>query len=426
MQLTPLQKYIKFPRLPDANFELGWWYEKQHQFSAAFSFYLRSSEFSEEEGLGNPHVLNIAYNSLCRAFVCMSRYPSRDITCESILKYAISIDPTRPEAYFLLSKIYAKKQSWPEVYMLSKIGYALPVPENICEYLGYRAPGNFLLLMAISAYEWGRTVESRKILQDLANNHQDCLNYKEVETLDHYIKRWGVGPASVAGVPYIAETDLPSLRVKFDGVEKLERNYSQCFQDMFILSVLDGKKNGTYLEIGSEDPVYFSNTCILEREFGWKGTSVEIDMPEVQKFRAERSNPVICADATKLNYKKVLSDGGFGEIVDYLQIDTEPSSTSFEVLISIPFEKYKFRVITFEHDHAVDISKTYREKSRRYLRSLGYELVVPDIGPTDWYPFEDWWVEPTLVDMDRLKELGMVVKSTPKTGANYVKDYFLV
>jgi hypothetical protein len=96
------------------------------------------------------------------------------------------------------------------------------------------------------------------------------------------------------------------------------------------------------------------------------------------------------------------------------------------VLISIPFEEYKFRVITFEHDHAVDISKTYREKSRRYLRSLGYELIVPDIGPTDWYPFEDWWVEPTLVDMDRLKELGMVVTSTPETGANYVKDYFLV
>jgi hypothetical protein len=426
MQLTPLEKYVKFPRLPEANFELGWWYEIRHQFSAAFSFYLRASEFCEETGLSSPTNLKIAYNSLCRAFVCMSRHPGRDITCESILRYAISIAPDRPEAYFLLSKIHAKRQNWTEVYMLSKIGYALETPEDLCKSLGYSAPGNFLLLMAISAYEWGRTIESRKILQELADNHQDFLNQKEVDTLDYYLKAWGVGPPNVADVPYISGVDAEAFKFKFKGIENIDRNYSQAYQDMFILAALDGKEDGTYLEIGSEDPVYKSNTYLLESKFNWKGISVEIDAPEAKKFTEQRSNPVICADATKLNYNKILRNANFDNIIDYLQIDTEPSSTSFEVLTSIPFESYKFRVITFEHDHAVDSSRTYREKSRRYLRSLGYELIVPDIGPTDWYSFEDWWVEPSLVDMERLKSLGMVVLSTPETGANYVKDYFLV
>ena len=34
-------------------------------------------------------------------------------------------------------------------------------------------------------------------------------------------------------------------------------------QDMFVLTVLNGKTNGTYLEIGSGDPFIGSNTALL-------------------------------------------------------------------------------------------------------------------------------------------------------------------
>jgi hypothetical protein len=426
MQLTsPLEKYLKFPRVPEANYNVGIWYEQHGQNSPAFSFYLRAAEFAEEQGLENPVMLNIAYESLCRAYLCLSRHAGRDITCEALVKFAISLDPSRPEAYYLLSKFYARKENWVEVYTLSKIGYQLNPPSTpTLSDLEYRNPNSFLLLMAVSAYEWGRATESRRILQELADN-QDHLTPSEVESLDYHLRYWGVGIAEIADVPYIAENNRNSFNFLFEGFESIEKNNSQAYQDMFILSTLNGKREGTYLEIGSEDPVYKSNTYLLENKFDWKGISVEIDAPEVAKFRSQRKNPVICADATKINYTSLLSKAGFGNVIDYLQIDTEPSSTSFEALLSIPFDKYDFRVITFEHDHAVDVTRTYREKSRRYLRSLGYKLVVPDIGPTDWYPFEDWWVKPELVDMERLEDLGMIIESTPATGANDIRNYFL-
>ena len=48
-------------------------------------------------------------------------------------------------------------------------------------------------------------------------------------------------------------------------------SYSQSAQDIFVLSVLDQKKKGTYLEIGSSVPVDNNNTYILETEFNWTG-----------------------------------------------------------------------------------------------------------------------------------------------------------
>ena len=44
--------------------------------------------------------------------------------------------------------------------------------------------------------------------------------------------------------------DFDRLRHKFIGAEDIENNFSQAFQDLFVLSILDGKKNGTYVEIG--------------------------------------------------------------------------------------------------------------------------------------------------------------------------------
>ena len=53
------------------------------------------------------------------------------------------------------------------------------------------------------------------------------------------------------------------LRTKFNGSEKIERNYSQCYQDMFVLTMLNNPTHGTYLEIGSADPYYGNNTALL-------------------------------------------------------------------------------------------------------------------------------------------------------------------
>ena len=53
------------------------------------------------------------------------------------------------------------------------------------------------------------------------------------------------------------EVDYEKLKEKYE--ENIERNWSQVYQDIFVLSLLDGKRNGTYLEIGGDDGIDFSN-----------------------------------------------------------------------------------------------------------------------------------------------------------------------
>ena len=48
-------------------------------------------------------------------------------------------------------------------------------------------------------------------------------------------------------------------------------------QDMFVLSMLDGKRNGVYVEIGADKPKIINNSYLLERKFGWRGVSFELD-----------------------------------------------------------------------------------------------------------------------------------------------------
>ena len=44
---------------------------------------------------------------------------------------------------------------------------------------------------------------------------------------------------------------------------------SQLFQDLFVLFIDQGAKNGTYLEFGETNGVELSNSFTLEKHFGW-------------------------------------------------------------------------------------------------------------------------------------------------------------
>ena len=136
---------------------------------------------------------------------------------------------------------------------------------------------------------------------------------------------------------------------------------------MFILSILNGKRNGTYLEIGAQEPFFQNNSSILETVFDWSGVSVEIREDLCKMFEEQRKNPIVCKDATTIDYEKLLKKYYNTNEIDYLQVDCEPAKTTFEILTSIPFDKYKFSVITYAHDYYVDMTGTYRTKSRNYL-----------------------------------------------------------
>tara|TARA_B100000212_G_scaffold185161_1_gene139695 strand:- start:236 stop:907 length:672 start_codon:yes stop_codon:yes gene_type:complete len=187
------------------------------------------------------------------------------------------------------------------------------------------------------------------------------------------------------------------LNHPFNGCEKILENYSQAYQDLFVLSMLDGKSNGNYVEIGAYDAKIFSNTFILESIFNWKGFSIEIDKTRCENFNNDRDRQNRCylGDATKFDYLSAMMTEKWKNRIDYLSVDCEPSYNTFKSLLQFPMDKYRCSVITFEHDLYADGSDILI-KSRKYLNDKGYQLVCSNVSNI-LNPFEDWWVDPQVV-----------------------------
>lgn len=187
---------------------------------------------------------------------------------------------------------------------------------------------------------------------------------------------------------------------------------SQAGQDLFVLSVLAGKTNGSYLEIGCNVPESYNNTFVLAKHFNWNGVSIDF-LPELkaQWDEVRPNNKFLFTDALTLDYSTVIND----PIIDYLQVDIEPSTHTFQALKKIPHDKYRFRVITFETDYYTGgDSIMVREESRKFLTDLGYTLIVGDVlvAYGGLHPFEDWYVDMNLVDQNIAKSIQNDAKFT--------------
>ena len=379
-----LHKYIHNSESAQANFDLGLEYDCMGQTGAAISFYLRTAERSQTNLL--------QYEALLRMALCFERQRTRDDTEKVILQKAISLLPSRPEAYFVLSRLHEINKEWHDSYTVASIGL------SACDFdlepltTDVQYPGRYGLLFekGVSAWWVGQTEQSREIMHELKFGAD--MNEMFTAAVDRNLA--SIGWPNTA-TPYKADILRTRARVQFPGLEALEKNYSQSYQDLFVLSATNGKRNGRYLEIGSAEPFKNNNTALLETEFDWTGVSVDINQIVVTDFMNSRSNLVFCLDATKIDYAKFLSTLGFAGDFDYLQIDCDPPAYSFEILKRIPFDQYRFAAITFEHDYYVD--HTIRDQARDYLRSKGYVLAAGDIAYNHTHSYEDWWIHPELV-----------------------------
>jgi len=301
--------------------------------------------------------------------------------------------PGRPEAYFIMSKFHESNGEWQDSYLISSIG--LSVCDNPQEPtstdLGYVGKYGLLFQKAVASWWLGLCNQARYIMLDLKNNY--AMDKTHTAAVDNNIKNIGYPTAPTN----YDDSKARKLRYRFPGHERIKKNYSQSFQDMFVLSMLNGKQNGTYLEIGSSFPFHTNNTALLETEFGWRGVSMDIDKETVKQFFRERKNTVLCLDATKVDFEQLLASYPLETDIDYLQLDADPPDVTMEILKRIPFDKYRFAVITFEHDSYRDPS--VKALSREYLKAHGYRLVVSDIAfNKEKHSFEDWWVHSALVD----------------------------
>jgi hypothetical protein len=175
----------------------------------------------------------------------------------------------------------------------------------------------------------------------------------------------------------------------------LPYSYSQAAQDIFALTMLGPKRNGTFLEIGAGDPVHGNNTYLLEHEFGFTGTSIELNESLESVWKDKRPNSALTvADAFEFDYSRLPRQ------IDYLQIDIDEGSLEILELV----KDIRFSVITFEHDcYSGDLWPMWQ--SREILINQGYELLVNNVTIEPGrgvgggiLQFEDWYVDPLVID----------------------------
>lgn len=204
----------------------------------------------------------------------------------------------------------------------------------------------------------------------------------------------------------------------------IRRSKSQNYQDLFVLSELNMKNDGYFVEFGATNGVDFSNTYLLENKFGWKGILAEPSKFWHEKLRQNRPSAVIeemCVwtvsgmqlsfnetvnkelstidtfsaldshhelrqngkkyTVTTISLEDLLDKNNAPLFIDYLSIDTEGSE--FEILNAFNFEKYSFGVITCEHNFTPT-----REKIYKLLISKGYVRKFEKFSL-----FDDWYLK---------------------------------
>jgi len=414
--------FIMNPKDPQICFDIAENYFADGHYASSMGFYLRAADYSDD--------IDFRYNARYMVTKSLSVVGHRDVFEEGMWWKVIDSDPKRPEGYVALARYYQYRGNTRLTYQVAKLGLERSTKLNKritsnSDYshwaelevmkmkwgsqLGYHKEKKDILLKAMKRintypepFKSELTNEAFRYCNYLNDNYDDTLTYRPVDP--PYPK-------------YNGEKDHTKLRRSFKDCHTIKTNYSQAYQDMFVLCTLDGKKDGRYLEIGAAGPFKGNNTALLE-EWGWDGLSIEIEANEVIKWEGVRKNKIIKADALTFDYGTYLN-GHY----DYLQVDIEPAIKSFEVLQRLPWEKCTFGLITFEHDDYLD-GDDVRKKSREYLKSKGYKLLVSDMSPTytknnPTVSFEDWWYHPEHIKKDVVSVMKDISKD-PKNPINYI------
>jgi len=232
--------------------------------------------------------------------------------------------------------------------------------------------------------------------------------------------------------------DLAKVRQQIDGltddqgkdflrfcVDRLSKSHSQILQDLFVLYVLDEKRNGFYCDFGATNGVDLSNSCMLERHYDWTGICAEPAVGWQQDLRSNRPKSSVETDCVWTTTGKTLvfnevavkelstidafsSNDRHGKSrqgrsrntyevstisltdllkkhsapadLDYLSIDTEGSE--FAILKNLDFSQYQPKIFTVEHNFTKNRSEIYE-----LFCGNGYRRVLDEFSA-----FDDWYV----------------------------------
>lgn len=389
----------------DKIYKLAREYDRLEQGSAAFSYYLRAADMSPGKTVQEKW---LQYKCMILSSFIYERNGDRNHSVEGLLKIAIDTFPSRPEAYYFLSKFKQKRNDWRESMMYAAIGLQFEAWQtkfdNDVEYPGTNA---LRLLYARAKWKTDGRDESKNLAFDLKYKHRTDESTDAGATA--LLAEHGY-PSTLA----YTQDECNRYKYAFNGIDKIEHNYSRHFQDMFVLSILDGQRNGTFVEIGSGHPELFNNTLLLEKDFGWKGISLDNSERMCHIFSRSRNSTVVLADAAATDYRALFKQHCLEQRIEFLRINAEHAS--IPALKAIPFNKYEFSVLQFQHNAAwwgTDI----KDESRKILSKNGYILMVSDVAVDEKSSYEDWWVHPDYV------KVKSEMRSSTKI--NFAWDYMM-
>ena len=136
--------------------------------------------------------------------------------------------------------------------------------------------------------------------------------------------------------------------------------YSDAGQDQFVANLLKFKRDGFCVDIGSCHSILSNNTYVFQ-SLGWTSVSVEINSRYNESYGTRLNGTHYNEDALKIDYKKAFAENDFPNTIDYLSLDVDTASLS--VLKILPFDEYRFKAITIEHD-AYLYGDEYRAEQR--------------------------------------------------------------
>lgn len=201
---------------------------------------------------------------------------------------------------------------------------------------------------------------------------------------------------------------------------------SQLKQDLFVISELESKRDGFFVEFGACDGILFSNTHLLEKELGWNGILAEparvfheqlplnrncavdfrcvwsktgelLDFSEASagemstiagefsKISDISANghrkETCCYQVSTVSLNDLLSQHGAPKDIDYISIDTEGSE--YNILSAFDFDAYSVSIFTIEHNWEETPS---RKNVYNLMTSKGYKRKFESYSRwDDWY-----------------------------------------
>lgn len=182
-----LIEFINNPYNDIINFNLAVAYEEEKQYASAFSYYLRSAEFTDNNIL--------ASESLVRCSLCLNKQEERDQKELYFIKHAITASPNSIEPYYIASLYFSwrsgnipEKRNWLDSYMYANMAINL-IENNLECKEKFRIPIDFDVYnlyyqKGYAGMNIGKINEARdifiKILQELeaSDNRRDYIIIK--------------------------------------------------------------------------------------------------------------------------------------------------------------------------------------------------------------------------------------------------------